>query len=48
MKSDINTQLALKHQQLMNMKTELVKRKLPKNFLSLKLKSQDGLKIKKT
>ena len=41
-KSDISTQLALKHQQLMNMKMELVKRKLPKNFVSLKVRSQDG------
>ena len=38
----------LKHQQLMNMKMELVERKLPKNFVSLKVKSQDELKTKKT
>ena len=45
---DVSTQLALKHQQLMNMEMELVKRNLSKNFVSLKVKSQGGLKIKKT
>ena len=46
-KSDISTQLALKHQQLMNIKMELVKRKLPKNFIHSK-SSFKMTKINKT
>ena len=46
-KGDISTQLALKHQQLMNIKMELVKRKLPKNLIHSK-SSFKMIKINKT